>query len=178
LCNIVSVVGTVSVGINCEVRSAASRSSELSAVSAEVDDCPSQNTGDTSTLDSDTCNTDSLAAELENDSESSTADLLESSSESNDNEADELDMSFTETDNANTCIDDVMHDTVRVTAAAADGPPANTVNTIDVKLAATADVDDDDHRHFISSDRPCSDLKHDAHMSDSILLSHVAMDIN
>ena len=153
-----------------------SGSSELSAVSAEVDDCSSRDVDDISAPDGDTCNTDSLPVELENDSQSSTADLLESSSESNDNEVDELDMSFTETDNANTCVDDVTHvDTVRVAMAAADGPPAN---TIDVKLAATANDDVDDHRHFISSDHPCSDLKHDAHMSDSILLSHVAMDIN
>lgn len=168
----------MSVGLNSEGRSTASGSSELSAVSAKVDGCSSQDVDDISPADSDTCNADSLAAESENDSESSTADVLESLSESNDSDADELDMSFTESDNANTCLDDVTHDTARVTTTTADGPSTNAINTIDIKLAATADVDADDHRHFISSDRPCSDLKHDAHMSESLLASRVAMDIN
>lgn len=138
-------------------------------MSVRAENCSSQEADDNSTADSDSSNTNSLAAELENDIESSTADLSESSSESSDNKADELDMSFTETDNANTCLDDVTHNTVRV---------SNAIDAIDIKLAATADNDADDHRHFVSSDVSCSDLKHDAHVSESILVSHVAMDIN
>jgi len=157
----------MSVGINSEVRSTASELCD------EVDDAD-----DKLAADSDTCNSDSLAAESENGSELSTADLLESSSESNDNEADELDMSFTETDNANTCLDDVTDETVRVSTTTADGALTNDINAVDIKLAATASADVNDHRHFIGSDRTCSDLKHDAHMSDSILVSHVVMDIN
>jgi len=175
----------VSADVDSEETSTASRSLELSTVSVSVEDCCSREVDDISRADSDGSNTNSLTAELESDIESPTADLSESSSESSDNKADELDMSFTETDNANTCLDDVTcekddvtGETVQVSTTVADGPPTNAVNAIDIKLAATADVDTDDHRHFIGSDRSCSDLKHDSHMSESMLVSQVAMDIN
>jgi len=160
------------IGINNDENSTASGSSESSTGSVRTEDCLSQEADDNSALDSESSNTNSVAVELEN--EASTADVLESSSESNDSKTDELDMSFTETDNANTCLDDVTHKTDRVNMTTADGPPDNAaVDTID-----TDDVDVDDHRHFVSSDRSCSDLRHDTRMSESMLVSHVAMDIN
>lgn len=161
-------------GINNDENSTASGSSESSTGSVQTEDCFSQEADDNSTVDSESSNTNSLAAELENELEPSAADMLESSPESNDSKTDELDMSFTETDNANTCLDDVTHKTDRVNMTTADGPPDNDpVQTID-----TADVDVDDRRQFVSSDRSCSDLWHDTRMSESMLVSHVAMDIN
>lgn len=168
----------MSVGANSEVKSS---SSELSGADDKVETSyTSQDVDDILAADSDSCNTtDSFTTESpgnESAGESSTVDVSESLSESNDNEAAELDMSFTETDNANTCLDDVT--APRVTTTTADGPTTSAINTIDIKLAAAADNiegDNDDHRHFVGSDRPCSDIKHD---TQSIMVSHVAMDIN
>jgi len=129
---------------------------------------------DSSAVDSDN-NASSVAAGSEDDS---SVDLLESSSDGVDSEANELNVSFTVIDNA--CLDDVTQDTVQVSTTTNDGPPASAVNSVDIKLAVAADMDDDDddHRHLIGSDRPCGDLKHDAHMPESLLVSRVAMDIN
>ena len=160
----------MSVGISGEESSTTLGSSELSTVSPTADECLSREA-----YDRDSSNTNSLAAESENDLESSTADL--ESSESNDSRAEELDMSFTENDNANTCLDDVTDETVRVGMTTADrGPPASAINTVDIKLAATADVDTNDHRCFVGSDRSCGEL--DTHRPESMLVSRVAMDIN
>jgi len=173
----------VSVDASSEVKSSASSSSsELSTAGENAESSyTSQDVDVILAADSDSCNTtDLFTAESPGDesaNESLAVDGLESLSENSvDNEATELDMSFTETDNANTCLDDVT--SLRVTTTTTtNGPPTSAVNNIDIKLSATADdVDvDDDHRHFHGSDRPCSDLKHDAQ---SILMSHVAMDIN
>jgi len=151
---------------------------ELNAVRASAEVGSSQEVDDNSAVNSD-CNTSSLASDSENDSELMAADLLESSSESNDNEATELEMSLTETDSADTCSDDVPCDTLQTSTVMAGGPHASAVTSVDIKLAATVDIDNEDHhRHFVDSDRPFGDLKHDAHVSESILVSQLAMDIN
>ena len=156
-----------------------SESSESSVDIERAEDCSSLDICNSSAVDSDNSNTSLAAAESENGSERSTADLLESSSDSSGNEVDELDMSFTETDNANTCLGDVTREPVHVSTTTADGPPVNVTNSTDIKLAAAADIDDDDHRHFIDSDRQYGDLKqHNAHISETVLVSHIPMDIN
>jgi len=152
---------------------------ESSVNSASEEDCSSHDLCNSSAVDSDNSNTSSTAAESENDSERSTADLLESSSVGSGNEADELDVSFAETDSSDTCSGDVTCEPARVSTTTADGPPAVVTNSTDIKLAAAADIDNDDHRHFIGSDRPYGDLKQrDTYLSESMLVSHVAMDIN
>jgi len=134
-------------------------------------------------MDNDNSNTSSAAVESENYPRRSTADLLESSSDSSDNEAEELDVSFTERNSTKTCLG-VTCEPIHVSTTTADRPLSNATNLTNMKLAATRDIDnddddDDDHRHFIGSDRPFGDFKqHDAHISESVLVSHVAMDIN
>jgi len=151
--------------------------SESSVDSASMEDCSSEDVCNSSAVDDDSNNTSLAAPESESDSERSAADLLESSSDSSGNEADELDVSFAERDNANICVDDVTCDRVHVSTTTADGPSASAINSADTKLAATADIDNDDHRHFIGSDGPYGDLKqHDAVMSESLLVSRVAVD--
>ena len=142
-----------------------------SSLSSTAEAC-SQEVDDTSEADSDNSSTNSLTAELENDLESSTVNLLESSNEGSDGETKELDMSLTETDSVDTCVDNVTGESVPVSSTADDA-----VNATDINSVATS-VTADDNRFFIGSDRSCSDLKHDAHMSESMLISHVAMDIN
>jgi len=163
----------VFVGINCDENLMTVRSSESSADGVMKKDSL-QEVDDTLATDSGSSNTDSLTAELENDLTSSTVDLSsESSSESNDSKTGELDMSFTVTDNANTCLDDVTNETDQVTA---DGPSANAIDTVSIELANS--VSDEDHRHLVVSDLSCGNLTHDPPLPQSVLVSHVAMDIN
>jgi len=165
----------VSIGSEIAVKSDSSESSV--GVSTE-EDCSSADVYNGSAVGNDNSDASSAAAESENYLERSTADL--SSSDSSSNEVDELDMSFAESDSAKTCLRDVTCEPVDVVSTTTlDGPPANAIDLTNMKLAVAADIDDDDHRHFLGSDQPYSDLKqHDAHISEPMLVSRVAMDIN
>jgi len=153
--------------VGSEMKSTSFESSQLSSASEEVDNSSSREV-----VDSDNSNTSSLAAESENGSELSTEELLESLSDSNDNEADELDMTFVETDSANSCSEDAAYETAPVSTTTADGPSDIAVNSVETKMTA-----DSDHLLLCGSDHPCGDRKHDARVSESILVSHVTMDI-
>lgn len=151
--------------------------SESSVITVGVEDSSSEDVCNNLAVDSDDSNSSLTAVESENDLV--VIDSLESSSDGSCNEADELDMSFTETDDTDHCLGDVTCEPVNVSTTTADGPLASVTNSTDTKLAATASIDDDDHRHFIDSDAPYSDLKQrETHISESMLMSHVAMDIN